>query len=192
VRRALNPLSQTLTVLTISLNPFSSEADEVDDGIVWIEGGRGIGSLTFLSRLTKLEVALPVLLSWEGDTGLGLKDVLPVSLADMCIRDDCISHTGNVFDEERTIEEVQCWIGSKAWKKCTPNLECFGLRLCTSIGDDWGKESRKTVMDICKQEGLGFWFVKSDPDQEYDAAKDIWYDADNPLRYLLHGPLSER
>jgi hypothetical protein len=39
---------------------------------------------------------------------LGLKDVLPSSLEDMCIRDDCISHTGNVFDEERTIEDVQC------------------------------------------------------------------------------------
>ena len=192
VRHALESLSHTLTELTISLNPFSSQADEVEEGGVWIKGGRGVGSLVFLSRLTKLEIALPVLLSWEGDTGLGLKDVLPFSLEDMCIRDDCISHTGNVFCEERTIEEVQCWIGNKVWRKCTPNLKCVGLRLCTSIGDDWSKESRKTTMDICEQEGLEFWFVKLDPDQEYDAAKDIWYDADNPLRYPLHGPLSER
>jgi hypothetical protein len=192
VRRALEPLSHTLTGLTVSLNPFSSRADEVEEEGVWIKGGRGIGSLTFLPHLTKLEIALPVLLSWEGDTGLGLKDVLPFSLEDICIRDDCISHTGNVFDEERIIEEVQCWIGSKAWRKCTPNLKCVGLRLCASIGDDWSKESRKTIREVCEQEGLEFWFVKLDPDQEYDTAKDIWYDADNPLRYPLHGPLSER
>jgi hypothetical protein len=192
VRRALEPLSHTLTELIISLNPFSSRADEVEEGVVWIKGGRGIGSLTFLPHLTTLEISLPVLLSWEGDTGLGLKDVLPFSLEDMCIRDDCISHTGNVFDEERTIEEVRCWIGSKVWRKCTPNLKCVGLRLCASIGDDWSKESRNTIMGICEQEGLEFWFIKLDPDQEYDAVKDIWSDADNPLRYPLHGPLSER
>jgi hypothetical protein len=191
VRRALESLSHTLTELTISLNPFSSRADEVEEGVVWIEGGRGIGSLGFLSRLTKLEIALPLLLSWEGDTGLGLKDVLPPNLEDMCIRDDCISHTGNVFCEERTIKEVQCWIGSKVWRKCTPNLKRVGLRLCTSTGDDWSKESRKTIMDICEQEGLEFWFVKLDPDQEYDATKGTWYDADNPLQYPLHGPLSK-
>ena len=91
-----NPLSHTLTGLTISLNPFSSRADGVEEGGVWIEGGRGIGSLAFLSRLTKLEITLPVLLSWEGDTGLGLKDVLPFTLEDMCIRDEYISYTGNV------------------------------------------------------------------------------------------------
>jgi hypothetical protein len=192
VRRALESLSRTLTELTISLNPFSSRADGVEEGGVWIKGGRGIGSLAFLSRLTKLEIALPILLSWEGDTGLGLKDVLPSSLEDMCIRDDCISHEGNVFYEERTTEEVQCWIGSKVWRRCTPNLKCVGLRLSTSTGDDWSKESRKTIMNVCEQENLKFWFVKLDPDQEYDAAKDIWYDADNPLRYPLHGPLSER
>ncbi|KAF9694591.1 hypothetical protein EKO04_007318 [Ascochyta lentis] len=192
VRCALESLSHTLTDLTISLNPFSSRADEVEEGGIWIKGGRGIGSLTFLSRLTKLEIALPVLFGWEGNTGLGLKDVLPLSLEDLCIRDDCISHTGNVFHEERTIEELQCWIGNKAWRKYTPNLKCVGLRLCTSIGDDWSKESRKNIMDICEQEGLGFWFVKLDPDQEYDAAKDTWYDADNLLRYPLNGPLSGR
>jgi hypothetical protein len=192
VRRALEPLSHTLTELTISLNPFSSRADEVEEGVVWIKGGRGIGSLTFLSHLTKLEISLPVLLSWEGDTGLKLKDVLPSSLEDICIRDDCISHTGNVFDEERMIEEVQGWIGSRAWRKHTPNLKCVGLRLCASTGDDWSKESRKVIMDICEQEELEFWFVKLDLDQEYDVVKDIWYDADNPLRYPLHGPLSER
>jgi len=192
LRRVLEPLSHTLTELTVSLSPFSSRADEVEEGSVWIENGRGVGSLAFLSRLTKLEIALPVLLGWEGDTGLGLKDVLPFSLEDICIRDDCVSHTGNVFCEKRTIEEVQCWIGSKKWRTSTPNLKYVGLRLCTSIADDWGKESRRTVMDICTQEGLEFWYVKSDPDQEYDAAKDIWYDADNPLRYPLHGPLSEK
>jgi hypothetical protein len=192
VCRALEPLGHTLTGLTISLSPFSSRADEVEEGVVWINSGRGIGSLTFLSRLTKLEISLPVLLSWEGDTGLGLKDVLPFSLEDMCIRDDCISHTGNVFEEERTIEEVHCWIGSRMWRKYTPNLKCVGLRLCASTGDDWSKESRKAIMDICEQEELEFWFVKLDPDQEYDVVNDIWYDADNPLRYPLHGPLSKR
>jgi hypothetical protein len=129
VRRALESLSHTLTALTFSLNPFSSRADGVEEEGVWIEGGRGVSSLAFLSRLTKLEIALPVLLSWEGDTSLVLKDVLPFSLEDMCIRDDCISHTGNVFDEKRTTEEIQCWIGSKVWRKCTPNLKCVGLRL---------------------------------------------------------------
>lgn len=47
-------------------------------------------------------------------------------------------------------------------------------------------------MEICETEELEFWFVKSDPDQEYDAAKDEWYDADNVLRYPLCGPLSTR
>jgi hypothetical protein len=61
-----------------------------------------------------------------------------------------------------------------------------------SIGDDWSKTSRKTIMGICEQEGLEFWFVKLDSDQEYEAAKDMWYDADSSLRYPLHGPLSDR
>ncbi|KAJ8118850.1 hypothetical protein OPT61_g236 [Boeremia exigua] len=183
VRRALEPLSDTLTDLTITLKPFSTEADEVEEAGVWAEGGRGLGSLTFLSRLAKLEIALPVLLGWNGDTGLSLNDGLPSSLRDMCIRDDCVSHAGNVFDEERTVEELRYWIGNKAWRKSTPNLRSFGLRLCASIGDDWGMKSRNLIMDMCEQEGLEFWFIKSDPDQEYDEDKDVWYDADNPLQY---------
>lgn len=122
--------------MTISLNPFSSEADEVEEGVVWTKDGCGVGSLAFLFRLTKLEIALPTLLGWEGNAGLGLKDALPFSLEDLCIRDDCNSQTGNAFDEERTIEEIRCWIESKAYMHCTPNLKCLGLRLCTSIGDD--------------------------------------------------------
>jgi hypothetical protein len=47
-------------------------------------------------------------------------------------------------------------------------------------------------MKICEQEELEFWFVKLDSDQEYDAIKDMWYDADNAPRYPLHGSLSER
>ena len=69
--------------------------------------------------------------------GIGLKDVSPFSLENMCIRDGCISETGSLFpDEERTTEEeIQYWIGSEVWSKYTPNLECSELGLCKSIGD---------------------------------------------------------
>lgn len=190
VRHVLQSLIHTLTDLTISLRTFSSRADEVEEGVVWIEGGRGIGSLVFLSRLIKLEIAISVLFSWKGDAGLGLKDVLPYSPKDMCIRDDCFSHPGNVYSEERIVEEIQSWIGSETWKRCNPKLKCVGLRLCKSTGHNWSKESRKTIMDLCEQEGLEFWLVKLDPDQEYDADKDRWYDADNrcDTRFMAYYP----
>jgi hypothetical protein len=45
VRSTLEPLGHTLTGLTISLKPFHSHADEVEEGVVWIKGGQDTGSL---------------------------------------------------------------------------------------------------------------------------------------------------
>lgn len=182
LRNALESISHTLTELNISFEPFGTQAEAVDEISNWIIDKQGLGSLVFLSHLTKLEIALPILLRWDGD-GLGLEDVLPSSLEELCLTDDCIHYYKMIWDEERTIEEVRRWLENKAWKKCTPNLKRFGLRLCHATIEEWDLQSRNTLMDICRREGLDSWYEKLHPDCGWFAGR--YEERTDQLRYPL-------
>jgi hypothetical protein len=181
LRHALKFVSHTLTELVIAISSYGCRS-RVGERSSWTEGAQGIGSLAFLSHLTKLEIALPILLNWRGDGGMKLKDVLPYTLEDFCIRDDFVDSDGNAFDEFQTVEEIQNWIGSKVWQRCTPNLKRVGLRLDQSVDLHWLKEPRNKIRNICEMEMLDFWFAKQEPDLEFDEVEGIWVGEWDPLR----------
>ena len=160
LRNALHSVSSTLAELTISLDPFSNEAAATDEINTWVVDQRGIGSLAFLPHLTKLEIALPILIDWSGESGLSLEDVLPSTLEVLCLRDDCVNYHCMIWAEEPTIGLVRRWLENKAWKKHTPSMKRFGLRLIHSSSDEWGTQARNALKYICKSEGLEFWFEK--------------------------------
>lgn len=115
LRHALVSVSRTLRELTISYDVLVTEAYEVADNPM---NHQGIGSLRFLSRLTRLEIALPLLLGWRDTARLRLVDALPGSLEEFCLRDDCTDYVHNM------------WWGKLLSKKC---------------GIGWKKGQRKTV-----------------------------------------------
>ena len=182
LRNALHSVSSTLTELTISLDPFSNEAGATDEISTWIVDQQGIGSLAFLPHLTKLEIALPILIDWSGESGLSLEDVLPSALKALCLRDDCLNYHRMIWTEAPTIEVVRRWLENRAWKKHTPSMKRFGLRLVHSRPDEWVMQARNALEYICESEGLEFWFEKQHPDYEWRRG---YVKVDNPLRYPL-------
>ncbi|KAJ4299693.1 hypothetical protein N0V90_004939 [Kalmusia sp. IMI 367209] len=158
--------------LIITFEPFTLEALDHDEVVPYTTANQGLGSLVSLSHLTKLEVALPILLGWRGDAGLGLEDVLPSSLEELCLRDDSIYFEEMIWDGETTIKAVRRWLENEVWKKCTPNLKRIVLKLVRSMEKEWVGESRNALMDICVREGLKFWSEKEDEDFRWKKSKD--------------------
>ncbi|KAJ8113442.1 hypothetical protein OPT61_g4432 [Boeremia exigua] len=187
---ALKIVRHTLTELVISFEPFTTEAEDIDEMGPWTVNAQGLGSLKFLSKLAKLEIAPSILLDWRGEDDTPLRNTLPSSLERLCLRDDCTHYSGMFWDEDAVIEEVRSWLEHKAWKACTPHMKRFGLRLCHAKIEEWGAQPRNVLVDLCKEAGLESWFEKTHPDHEWDAAKGQYEEADNPLNYpLLDTPM---
>jgi hypothetical protein len=157
LRHALVSVSRTLRELTISYDVLVTEAYEVADNFV---NYQRIGSLRFLSRLTKLEITLPLLLGWRDTAGLRLVDALPGGLEDFCMRDDCTDYVHNMWQGEITIEEVRHWMEQRSKRNCTPNLKKFGFRVNNLESEQWTNLHHRMLRDICLAEGLQFWSTR--------------------------------
>lgn len=177
LRNALS--GSRLTELVISVEPYTTAAEEIDEMGPWTVDAQGLGSLAFMPSLTKLEMSLPILLDWRG--GSYLKDTLPPNLEELCLGDEFIHYSGMFWDEEMTVKEVRRWL--KASKSCTPHIKKFGLRLSHSQMDEWGAQPRNALMNMCDRKGLEFWFEKSSPD--YELSNGRYEKTDNSLRYPL-------
>ncbi|KAF2438519.1 hypothetical protein P171DRAFT_491184 [Karstenula rhodostoma CBS 690.94] len=178
LRCALHSVAATLRSLTISYEVFATEAYEYTDMSEYLVNHQGLGSLHFLSHLTNLEIALPILLGWKDTAGLRLAAALPASLDTFCLRDDCMDYMNNVWWEEVTIEEVRHWMEQKSTTpgSCTPHLQRFGFRMCESEGEQWNKHHHQILMDICKAAGVQWW---SERQRDLDGG---WDDVDHPER----------
>lgn len=159
LRDSLEFVSNTLEELIISIEPYDDLPCQTNEWPWWMKDDKGLYSLAFLSRLTKLEISLPVLLGWAQDTGLGLEDVLPHTLEDFCIRDDFLETWGMIWEPENTTAKIRGWLETKAWEKSTPNIKRFGLRILNSDAE-WHLQARNTVVEICEAEGLQCWYEK--------------------------------
>ena len=93
---ALTQVQDTLRDLTISLAYYCCEGSDVQElDLEWVDRlweRRGyMGSLRSFSKLERLEIPLPVLLGWNPDFSCKkLRDVLPSSLKELCLRDDLV------------------------------------------------------------------------------------------------------
>ena len=195
LRSALDFVSGTLTELIIAFEIYEYESCEEehvpsswrkDDR--WNIGVEGPGSLAPLSRLTTLEIALGVLLGRKrDDVGLGLEDVLPSGLEEICVRDDCMRDWGMRWEDEETIEEVGRWLKSKSRKTCTPSIKRLGVRVCETGYEQWGEQWQNSLEQICEAEDVKFWFERRIPGYEWDTSLKRYEKVDNPLQFPWSG-----
>lgn len=89
---ALNPMTTTLTHLTIALDNAvwdQPNGEQTPDDEIWQRKGR-LGSLRGLTALKRLEVPIFVLLGWDPQSCLSLGETLPSGLQELCFRDDLV------------------------------------------------------------------------------------------------------
>lgn len=146
LRKALSPVKHTLERLTISFEPFSSEAaDPGEEGDRIISGA--LSCLKDFHNLRSLEISIIVLLGWYVRSAKGLDEVLPTSIQTVTLRDDCVSFDDWEWDEEETMGAVTSFL-TKDWQSTTPHLRSLNVRLSA------GWRDTESLSKLCRTQGI--------------------------------------